>query len=75
MTPPHNSQTEAITNLQPTTQNLRPRLHPIYYDETRFKNEAGLANVKCFETTSTLSGGITFWFLSKELGKQPVTLL
>ena len=37
---------------------MRPRLHPVYYGETRFKSEATLPIAKRFQPTSTISSGL-----------------
>ena len=64
--PLHHSSTEAVDHETTETpdqhtipHNLRPRLHPVYYGETRFKSEARLPITKRFQPTFTISSGLT----------------
>ena len=64
--PLHHSSTEAIDHETTETpdqhtmpHNLRPRLRPVYYGETRFKSEARLPTTKRFQPTTTMSSGLT----------------
>ena len=42
-----------------TTHNLRPRLRPVSYGETRFKEEVRLPNMERFHSSTTMESGLT----------------
>ena len=50
---------EAAPDQPTTSRNLRQRLHPIYYGETRFKNTTQIPQMMRFQQTTTTSSGLT----------------
>ena len=57
--PEPDGQDVAETPDQPTTsRNLRPRLHPVHYGETSFKNKVTLPNLTRFQPTTTTNSGL-----------------